>query len=83
LTYRTNEWDKDFRSYAKELNKKKPLIIAGDLNVAHKDIDLYSPKTLMKTPCFTNEEREGLNKLINELNVVDTFREQHPTLVIN
>ena len=64
-----------------ELSVKKHLIISGDLNVAHRDIDLYSPKTLMKTPCFTNEEREGLNKLIKECKLVDTFREQHPTLV--
>ena len=58
-------------------------MVVGDLNVAHKEIDLYSPKTLMKTPCFTNEEREGLNKLINDCGLIDTFREQNPTLVIN
>ncbi len=69
-------------NYAKELSLKKHIIIAGDLNVAHKDLDLYSPKTLMKTPCFTSEEREGLNNLISKVDLVDTFREQHPTLVL-
>jgi len=44
-------------------------------------MDLYSPKTLTRTPCFTNEEREGLDKLLTDVNLVDTFRDQHPKLV--
>jgi len=56
--YRTNEWDLDFRAYLKDLERRgKPVIVCGDLNVAHQDIDIYDPKRNEKMACFTKEER--------------------------
>ena len=57
LEYR-QKWEDDFREYLIELDKKKPVILCGDLNVAHKEIDLKNPKTNTKNPGFTPEERE-------------------------
>ena len=74
LDYRYNEWDKDFLTFLKKLEKKKPVIFCGDLNVAHKEIDLRNPKTNKKNAGFTIEERESFTNYINS-GFVDTFRE--------
>lgn len=56
--YRTNEWDVDFRAYLKQLELRgKPVIVAGDLNVAHKEIDIYDPVVGEQMACFTKAER--------------------------
>ena len=60
LEYR-QEWDKDFLKFLKELEKKKPVIFCGDLNVAHKEIDLKNPKTNRRNPGFTDEERASFD----------------------
>ena len=79
LSYREKEWDKDFLFYLNELEKEKPVIFCGDLNVAHKEIDLANPqnnKTTKSKPGnagFTDEERNGFNKII-ESGFIDTFR---------
>jgi len=74
LDYREQEWDVDFLKYLKELEKQKPVIFCGDLNVAHQEIDLKNPKTNHKNAGFTDEERKGFNNYINA-GFIDTFRE--------
>ncbi len=74
LPYRTKEWDCDFLSYLKKLEKKKPVVFCGDLNVAHREIDLTNPKSNMKNHGFTPEERAGFDKVV-EAGFLDTFRE--------
>ncbi|XP_068699129.1 exodeoxyribonuclease-like isoform X2 [Montipora foliosa] len=77
LGYR-QDWDKDFRSYLKNLDEKKPVILCGDLNVAHKEIDLANPKGNTKTAGFTKEERQGFTELLEE-GFVDSFRHFYPS----
>lgn len=72
LDYRQT-WDADFLKYLKTLEEKKPVVFCGDLNVAHKEIDLARPKTNTKNAGFTPEERSGINNII-EAGFVDTFR---------
>ncbi|MBR9678729.1 MAG: exodeoxyribonuclease III [Nanoarchaeota archaeon] len=67
------KWNEQFRQYLQELNEKKPVILCGDLNVAHKEIDLTNPKTNTKNPGFSSEEREDFTKLLNT-GFTDTFR---------
>ena len=74
LEYRTKEWDPAFLVYLKKLEKKKPVIFCGDLNVAHQDIDLKNPKTNRRNAGFTDEERANFTRLL-ESGFVDTFRE--------
>ncbi len=74
LDYRTKEWDVAFRRHVKRLQKVKPVIFCGDLNVAHQEIDLARPKANTKNPGFTPEERATFGQLI-ESGFVDTFRE--------
>lgn len=76
LSYRQN-WEDDFREYLKKLDKKKPVILCGDLNVAHKEIDLKNPKTNRKNAGFTDEEREKMTELLDN-GFVDTFRYLYP-----
>lgn len=76
LDYRM-KWEDDFLSYLKSLEEKKPVIFCGDLNVAHKEIDLKNPKTNRKNAGFTDEEREKMTKL-QEAGFVDTFRYFYP-----
>ena len=78
LQYRVYEWDIVFREYIKKLQKKKPVIISGDLNCAHKDIDIFSPKTKKKSPGFTLQERQSFGKLLSECNLIDSFRYLYP-----
>ena len=74
LDYREKEWDVDFLKYLKKLEKKKPVIFCGDLNVAHQEIDLKNPKTNKRNAGFTDEERLGFDNYINA-GFIDTFRE--------
>ncbi len=74
LSYRQKEWDVDFLKYLKKLEKRKPVIFCGDLNVAHKEIDLTYPKANVKNHGFTPEERAGFDKLV-KAGFIDTFRE--------
>lgn len=74
LPYRHKEWDVDFLKFLKKLEKKKPVIFCGDLNVAHKEIDLTYPKQNRKNHGFTDEEREGFDRFVKS-GFVDTFRE--------
>lgn len=76
LEYRM-KWDDDFRAYLKKLEEKKPVIVCGDLNVAHKEIDLKNPKTNRKNAGFTDEERAKFTTLL-ESGFTDTFRYFYP-----
>ena len=78
LDYRMT-WEDDFRRYLLELDKKKPLILCGDLNVAHKEIDLKNPKTNRMNAGFTDEEREKFTTLL-DAGFTDTFRHFYPNL---
>ena len=78
LEYRM-QWEKDFLSYLLNLQEKKPVIVCGDLNVAHKDIDLKNPKTNRNNPGFTDEERACFSTMM-ESGFVDTFRHFYPEL---
>ena len=77
LDYRTQEWDVDFLAYLKTLEQKKPVVFCGDLNVAHREIDLANPKTNRRNAGFTDEER-GRFSMILEAGFVDSFRQLHP-----
>ena len=77
LDYR-EEWDNDLREYLTVLDKKKPVIFCGDLNVAHRDIDIARPKSnYNKTAGFTQREIDGMDALLNA-GFKDAFRELHP-----
>lgn len=76
LEYRM-KWEDDFQSYLKALEKNKPVIVCGDLNVAHKEIDLKNPKSNRKNAGFTDEEREKFTKLM-ESGFIDTYRYFNP-----
>lgn len=76
LEYRM-QWEDDFRSYLLNLNENKPVVMCGDLNVAHKEIDLKNPKTNKKSAGFTNEERNKMTELI-EAGFIDSFRYFYP-----
>lgn len=76
LEYRM-EWEEEFRKYLLELDKKKPVIVCGDLNVAHEEIDLKNPKTNRKNAGFTDEEREKFTILLDS-GFTDTFRYFYP-----
>ena len=66
-------WEDEFRKYLKNLDSKKPVIVCGDMNVAHKEIDLKNPKTNHHNAGFTDEEREKMTKLLDS-GFIDTFR---------
>lgn len=72
LDYR-QVWEDDFRNYLLELDKKKPVVLCGDLNVAHKEIDIKNDKTNHKSAGFTDEERGKMTELL-EAGFIDTFR---------
>lgn len=78
LDYRMT-WDEAFRAYLQKLDAVKPVVICGDLNVAHQEIDLKNPKTNRKNAGFTDEEREKFTLLL-EAGFVDTFRHFYPNL---
>jgi len=77
LDYRTLEWDVAFLDYARELEREKPVIFCGDLNVAHREIDLANPKTNRRNAGFTDEERAGFDAIL-EAGFVDSFRHFYP-----
>ncbi|NLP45875.1 MAG: exodeoxyribonuclease III [Epulopiscium sp.] len=76
LDYRMS-WEDDFRDYITVLDRKKPVILCGDLNVAHQEIDLKNPITNRKNAGFTDQEREKMTKLL-EKGFIDTFRYFYP-----
>ena len=76
LDYRM-QWEDDFREYLTALRKDKPVIVCGDMNVAHNEIDLKNPKTNRKNAGFTDEEREKMTELL-QAGFVDTFRYFYP-----
>ena len=78
LDYRM-QWEDDFRAYVKKLDEAKPVIICGDMNVAHQEIDLKNPKTNRKNAGFTDEERAKMTELLGA-GFVDTFRAFYPDL---
>ena len=77
LDYRM-QWEEDFRAYLVKLEENKPVIVCGDLNVAHQQIDLKNPKTNTKNPGFTPDERNQMTHLLNA-GFTDTFRYFYPT----
>ena len=76
LDYRMT-WEDDFRKFLKSLDAKKPVVICGDLNVAHEEIDIKNPKTNRRNAGFTDEEREKMTILLND-GFTDSFRYLHP-----
>lgn len=76
LDYRM-QWEDEFRKYLLKLNKIKPVVMCGDLNVAHKEIDLKNPKTNRRNAGFTDEERDKMTKLL-EAGFTDSFRYLYP-----
>lgn len=76
LDYRM-QWEDDFREYLTALRKDKPVIVCGDMNVAHNEIDLKNPKTNRRNAGFTDEEREKMTELL-QAGFVDTFRYFYP-----
>ncbi len=76
LPYRM-QWEDDFLAYIRKLEQHKPVIYAGDLNVAHKEIDLKNPKNNRKNPGFTDEEREKFTQVL-EAGYIDSFRHFYP-----
>lgn len=76
LDYRM-KWEDDFRSYIKSLDKKKPVILSGDLNVAHREIDLKNPKSNRKNAGFSDEERSKFSEFLGE-GFIDTYRYFNP-----
>jgi len=73
------EWEEAFRSYASKLDKKKPVIICGDLNVAHQEIDLKNPKTNRGNAGFSDQERDKFTELLSA-GFTDSFRYLYPDL---
>lgn len=80
LPLRHEKWDPAFLEHLKELEKSKPVLVCGDLNVAHQEIDLANPKQNIGKHGFTDEERKGFQNLLNA-GFIDTFRTLHPDAV--
>ena len=76
LDYRVH-WEEDFRNYLKGLAEKKPVIVCGDMNVAHQEIDLKNPSTNRKNAGFTDEERACMDQML-AAGFADTWRKLHP-----
>ncbi len=74
LSYRTQEWDPAFLNFLQKLERRKPVVFCGDLNVAHTEIDLTNPKSNRRNAGFTDEERTNFTRLL-DAGFVDTFRE--------
>lgn len=79
LEYRM-KWEDDFQSYLHKLDEIKPVIVCGDMNVAHQEIDLKNPKTNRRNAGFTDEERQKMTKLLSN-GFIDTFRTLYPEQV--
>ena len=80
LDYRVNKWDPIFWSHIGKMQKEKPVILFGDINVARYEIDIHSPKTNLRSAGFTIEERNSSNKFIEKLKLIDVFRFLNPEL---
>jgi exodeoxyribonuclease III len=80
LDYRVGEFDKDFHDYLKKLETttKKPVILTGDLNVAHEEIDIFDPRGRENCACFTPEERGSFGNLLKQNDFIDSFRHLYP-----
>ena len=76
LSYRM-QWEDDFRKFVGELKKEKPVIICGDMNVAHQEIDIKNPDTNHKNPGFSDEERQKMTELLDS-GFIDSFRYKYP-----
>lgn len=76
LDYRMR-WEDDFQAYLKRLDEQKPVVVCGDMNVAHEEIDLKNPKTNQRNAGFTDEERGKFTQLLGK-GFIDTFRHVHP-----
>ncbi len=76
LDYRMT-WEKDFHQFLKNLDAKKPVVVCGDMNVAHEEIDIKNPKSNRRNAGFTDEEREKMTELLKD-GFIDTFRYLHP-----
>ncbi|KAH7654908.1 exodeoxyribonuclease III protein [Dioscorea alata] len=81
LAYRVNEWDTTLSNYLKDLEKSKPVILTGDLNCAHEEIDIFNPAGNRRSAGFTEEERKSFGDNFLSRGLVDTFRKQHPNVV--
>ncbi|KAH0933013.1 hypothetical protein HID58_010130 [Brassica napus] len=81
LSYRIEEWDRTLSKYIKELEKTKPVVLTGDLNCAHEEIDIYNPAGNKRSAGFTIEERQSFRENFLDKGLVDTFRKQHPGVV--
>ncbi len=79
LDYRM-KWEDDFQAYLRQLDQQKPVIVCGDMNVAHEEIDLKNPKTNRRNAGFTDEERQKFTQLLNS-GFTDTFRWKYPEQV--
>lgn len=79
LDYRM-KWEKDFQDYLHRLDEKKPVVVCGDMNVAHEEIDIKNPKTNRRNAGFTDEEREKMTQLLDS-GFIDTFRTLYPEQV--
>lgn len=77
LDFRVKIWDSMFIKYINKLKEHKKVIVCGDLNVAHKEIDIKNPKTNLRSAGFTIEERESFDKILNNTDLIDTFRHFH------
>ncbi|XP_014514935.1 DNA-(apurinic or apyrimidinic site) lyase, chloroplastic isoform X2 [Vigna radiata var. radiata] len=81
LSYRVTQWDPSLSNYLKELEKSKPVILTGDLNCAHEEIDIYNPAGNKRSAGFTDEERKSFATNFLSRGFVDTFRRQHPGVI--
>ncbi|XP_074575927.1 DNA-(apurinic or apyrimidinic site) endonuclease, chloroplastic isoform X3 [Curcuma longa] len=81
LNYRIKEWDPSLSKHMKELEQSKPVILTGDLNCAHQEIDIYDPAGNRRSAGFTKEERESFEMNFLSRGFVDTYRKQHPNAV--
>ena len=80
-SYRTKTWDLKFRSMCIDLEKTKPLIVLGDLNVAYTEMDIYDPNKFHNHAGFTLEERNNFGYLLETTSLIDVWRREHPTRV--
>jgi exodeoxyribonuclease III len=78
LEWRINNWDREFEKYIINLQINKPVLVCGDLNVAHEEIDIKNAKSNRRTAGFTIEERTSFTSLINNCNLIDIFRYKYP-----
>jgi len=81
LKWRTEIWDREFEKYLNKLQEHKSIIVCGDLNVAHKEIDIKNSKSNLYTAGYTIEERESFEKILNNCDLIDVYRFKNPLLI--